>query len=68
MFLSDAEVEQMTGVVKGKNRPSTLRRWLVDNHMVEGVDFFRRKDGWYSVVRPAQRAVDRHRPKLRLSA
>ena len=66
MFLSDAEVEQMTGIVRGKNRPSTLRKWLEENHMVEGVDFFRRNDGWYSVMRPVQRAAEIHRPKLRL--
>lgn len=65
-FLSDDDVKAMSGLHPETHRPSTLRRWLVENGYTEKVDFFRRHDGWYSVLHPSQRAaVEVPRPKVR---
>lgn len=69
MFLSDADVQQMTGITREKHRASTLRRWLLDKGYTENVDFFQRHDGWYSVLHPAQRAaIETPRPRVRKRA
>lgn len=58
MFLTDEQVEAMSGVSRAKkHRACTLRRWLIENGYTEKVDFFRRHDGWYSVIHPMHRAV-----------
>jgi hypothetical protein len=67
MFLTEAELEQMSGLSRKHNRPSTLKKWLIETGFRENVDFFRRHDGWYSLMRPVQSAPV-HRPKLRLQA
>ena len=69
MFLTDAEVAAMTGLRQGEHRPSTLRRWLLENGYTERVDFFQRHDGWYSVLHPSQRAaIEPPRPRVRRRA
>jgi hypothetical protein len=69
VFLTDDQVRAMTGCERGKHRPVTLRRWLVENGYVEKVDFFKRHDGWYSVMHPHQRtAVEAPRPTVRKRA
>lgn len=68
-FLTDAEVEAMTGCSRERHQSRTLRNWLIENGYVEKVDFFRRRDGWYSVMHPHQRtAVEVPRPKVRKRA
>jgi hypothetical protein len=67
MFLTDAEVEQMSGCRKGRERPSTLRRWLERHDFVEDTTFFKRVDGWYSVMSPNARIVAPDRPRLRIA-
>lgn len=69
MFLSDEQLEQMTGITRQGRRPGTLRSWLVERGWTENVDFFKRADGWYSVLHPAHRAaVEVPRPKVRRRA
>ncbi len=69
MFLSDTEVDAMTGLDRKKHRPCTLRRWLEERGYTENVDFFRRLDGWYSVMHPSQRAaIEAPRPRVRRRA
>lgn len=69
MFLTDHEVQQMTGIGREGRRPSTLRAWLIEHGYTEDVDFFKRVDGWYSVLHPSQRvAVEMPRPKVRRRA
>lgn len=69
MFLTDEQIELMTGINREEHRPSTLRRWLLDHGFAEDVDFFQRKDGWYSVLHPHQRAVvQESRPRVRRRA
>jgi hypothetical protein len=58
----------MSGCRQGKHRPSTLRRWLQANDYIEGVTFFKRIDGWYSVMSPQSRTVTPDRPRLRIRA
>ncbi len=68
-WMTDADVKAMTGCDPETHRPSTLRRWLLENGYVEKVDFFRRIDGWYSVMHPHQRtAVEAPRPRVRKRA
>lgn len=68
MFMTDSQVEQMTGIKRETHRPSTLRKWLEDHGWRHDIDFFERRDGWYSVVAPAARAMPESRPRLRLPA
>lgn len=73
MFLTDAEVQQMTGIARPERvrRASCeeLRAWLVEHGYTEDVDFFKRVDGWYSVLHPSQRgAVEVPRPRVRKRA
>lgn len=69
MFLTDDQVERMTGAKRGEHRPCTLRRWLLDRGFVEDVDFFKRIDGWYSVMDPRTRqAIEAPRPRVRKRA
>jgi len=57
MFLPDADVEAMTGISREKHRPVKLKNWLLDRGYVENETFFRRTDGWYSVMAPQARTV-----------
>jgi hypothetical protein len=68
VFLTDSDVEQMTGCKQGKHYPVKLKRWLVDHGYVEDVTFFKRVDGWYSVMSPQARATSPDRPRLRIPA
>jgi hypothetical protein len=54
----------MSGCERGKHRPSTLRKWLEAQGYIEGLHFWRRRDGWYSLARPTASA-DVHRPRVR---
>jgi hypothetical protein len=66
MFLPDSEVTAMTGCIQGKHKPVRLKNWLTANGYVEGETFFRRVDGWYSVMAPqARTTVVPNRPQVR---
>jgi hypothetical protein len=52
MFLTDEQIETMSGCRKGKHRASSLRRWLTAHGYTEDVDFFQRTDGWFDVKHP----------------
>ncbi len=69
MFLPDSTVTLMTGCEPGKHKPVKLKNWLTGNGYTLGVDFFRRVDGWYSVMAPqARTAFEPDRPKVRQRA
>ncbi len=73
MFLTDDQLEHMTGIARPKRlRAATcaaLRVWLLEHGYTEDVDFFRRADGWYSVLHPSQRAaIEPPRPRVRKRA
>lgn len=73
MFLTDSEVQQMTGIARPqrirKAAAEELRAWLVEHGYTEDVDFFKRIDGWYSVLHPAQRAaIELPKPRVRRRA
>ncbi len=69
MFLSDADVRTMTGIDPAIHRPVKLKNWLEGRGYVENQTFFRRADGWYSVMQPqARTAVVPARPQVRRRA
>lgn len=73
MFLNDSQIVDMTGIARPKRivagRAAALRTWLVEHGFVEDVDFFRRADGWYSVMHPMMRApAQAPRPTVRRRA
>ncbi len=68
MFLTDKEVEQMTGCRQSEHKPVRLKNWLDAYGYVLGVTYFKRIDGWYSVMAPQSRAVDVGRPRVRQRA
>jgi hypothetical protein len=69
LYQTDSEVEAMSGAVRGKHKPVKLKNWLTANGYVEKVTFFRRIDGWYSVMHPqARTAIEPARPQVRRRA
>jgi hypothetical protein len=51
------------------HKPVKLKNWLEDNDFVLGETFFRRVDGWYSVMHPqARTATVPARPQVRRRA
>ena len=57
MFLPDSTVSAMTGIDFKIHKPVRLKNWLKANGYVEGETFFRRVDGWYSVMAPQARTT-----------
>jgi hypothetical protein len=69
MFLTDGDVTAMTGIRQEEHKPVRLKNWLKLHGYVEDVTFFRRVDGWYSVMAPqARAAVEPVRAKVRRRA
>jgi hypothetical protein len=65
----ESEVEAASGVIRGKHKPVKLKNWLEDNDFVLGETFFRRVDGWYSVMHPqARTSIVPVRPQVRRRA
>jgi hypothetical protein len=59
----------MSGVIRGEHRPVKLKNWLEARGWVEDVTFFRRADGWYSVMSPQARTnIEPVRPQVRRRA
>jgi hypothetical protein len=57
MFLPDEQVDLMTGIDREKHKPVRLKNWLDDYGYVLGETYFKRVDGWYSVMAPQARTT-----------